>query len=353
MMALNFKIIELITEEKRSSVNHLYVNVRKSEGPNVKLTKLKMLTNKKNNNLRNDKTVTFDLATQNNMFLYLEIKRHRVIVSDDLIGKLTLPLEWFPTNHVVREWFPFKQASKKNKSVMILLDIHVDARKVPPFMAPFATLRVLPCWKRPTQTENVDFPVHPPMVYVLSSAEQRTISIQQLREMASTQQTNQSQITISSAQPLPQGYTPVIATQNQLNPNQSNTQQLQRSQTLRQQTSASPQQQQQRPQSQMPTHRQTTNERPPPLPSYPHHSSDDELEKNEEELRRSQNPQNQQNLYPYFSPSGQPYQDAYSPPSAQNDQNSDNNINQYNAPEYQPPQLNTSNNNPTYTPYIY
>lgn len=360
MLTLNIKIIELLTEEKHTSINPLNIFFFCHGANNTKFFKSKITKNKNDNTLTCQKPIFYELMTQNNNDLVLELKRHRVIVSDDALGKLTLPLSWFPTNHVVREWFPFKAASKKIKNAMVLLDIHVDSRKVTPFMAPFATLRVFPCWKRPTQTINSDFPVPPPMVYVLSSAEQRVIPLQQLRAIASNQQVNQ-QIPQASpgAQPIAQNYTPIVATQSQLNPNINvqQQQQMQRTQTLAQQPTRNtnpqrsqsqfiPQQQPQQPMSVQP--QQTPPLRPTPFPSYPDHSSsDEELEKDEEEIQPTQNQQDQQNTYPYYPPSGQPYQNnLYVPPVSQNDQ--------YNAPVYQPPQANPNNNaTTTYTPDIY
>ena len=220
MLTVHIKVIELLTQEKHTSMNPLNIFAVCSGALDTKLFKLKIVKGKDDNALKCQKSILYNLPTQNKNFLCLELKRHRVIVADDNLGKLTLPLSWFPTNHVVREWFPFKAASKKVKDAMILLDVHVDARKAAPFMAPFASLRVFPCWNRPTQTINSDFPISPPMVYVISSAEQRTIPLQQLRMMVSQQQINPAPPQIlPNAQPLTQNYNPVIATQSQLNPN--------------------------------------------------------------------------------------------------------------------------------------
>lgn len=338
MLTLNIKIIELITEEKHTSMNPLNIIFSCTGANNAKFNKVKITKDKSENTLKCNKTISYDLATQNNNSLALELKRHRVIVADDSLGKLTLPLSWFPTNHLVREWFPFKAANKKVKNAMVLLDIHLDARRAPPFMAPFANLRVFPCWKRPTQTINSDFPVSPPIVYVLSSAEQRVIPLEQLRMIASSQ--HQNTLVSSDVQPIAQNYTPVIATQSQLNPNLQQQQQpsqppqMQRTQSLAQPpTRNENQQQQQRQQQQILQPQQTA----PIIPSYPNHSSsDNELDKDDDE--------EQQNAYTFYPP-GQPYNnnDIYTPPTNQNDQ--------YNAPTYQPPQAN--NNENTYTPSIY
>lgn len=355
MLTVHIKVIELLTQEKHTSMNPLNIFAVCSGALDTKLFKLKIVKGKDDNALKCQKSILYNLPTQNKNFLCLELKRHRVIVADDNLGKLTLPLSWFPTNHVVREWFPFKAASKKVKDAMILLDVHVDARKAAPFMAPFASLRVFPCWNRPTQTINSDFPISPPMVYVITSAEQRTIPLQQLRMMVSQQQINPAPPQIlPNAQPLTQNYNPVIATQSQLNPNinlQQQQQPMQRTQSLVQRPTNNINQQ--RPQSQIiqPQHQaqiqqnqvQPPPQRPAPFPSYPtHSSSDDDLNKSDEEEQQTHD--NQQNAYSYYPPSGQPYQGLYTPTVTPS--------NQYNAPTYQPPQGNPPNDT-TYTPSIY
>ncbi|OHT11312.1 hypothetical protein TRFO_19294 [Tritrichomonas foetus] len=182
MTTLNIKIIELITEEKYTSMNPLQVfintsskNDRGNTSYNSKITKLKICKSSAGNVLKCDKSIQYEIVTQRNSFINVELKRHRVIIADDSLGNVLLPLEWFPTNHVVREWFPIHNKNT-NKDSMILLDVHVDRRKVMPFMAPFATLRVLPCWQRPTLTEHNDFPVIPPIVYIIQSYNSQTIS---------------------------------------------------------------------------------------------------------------------------------------------------------------------------------
>lgn len=166
MPTLNIRIVELLTQEKHTSINSFHVLLHTSNHPN-KITKMKITSNKNGNVLHCEKNVSLFIPNQIGNYIYLDLKRYHFVISDDLIGQLVLPLDWFPTNHVVREWFPFVQ-SGNFMGGMILLDIHVDARNVDPFMAPFTALRVFPCWKRPTLCENSEIPIIPPIVYIVS-----------------------------------------------------------------------------------------------------------------------------------------------------------------------------------------
>lgn len=167
MPVLNIRIVELMTKERRSSINYLYTFVHTSDTQN-KMVKLKITTNKKGNVLVCEKQISFKIEYQSDNYLYFDFKRHRMLISDDLLGRLVLPLDWFPTNYVVREWFPISKQGKGNEEAMILLDIHVDHRNVQPFMAPFSTMKVIPSWERPKLTENAEVAANPPVVYVIS-----------------------------------------------------------------------------------------------------------------------------------------------------------------------------------------
>lgn len=167
MPVLNIRIVELMTKERRSSINYLYTFVHTSDTQN-KMIKLRITTNKKGNVLVCEKQISFKIEYQSDNYLYFDFKRHRMLISDDLLGRLVLPLDWFPTNYVVREWFPISKQGKGNEEAMILLDIHVDHRNVQPFMAPFSTMKVIPSWERPRLTENAEVAANPPVVYVIS-----------------------------------------------------------------------------------------------------------------------------------------------------------------------------------------
>lgn len=167
MPTVNIRIIELLTNEKHSAINSFHILIRANDFPNH-VFKLKIYENKYNNILSGDKPSTLLIRRQKNNFLSIDLKRFNLIGKNDLIGQLVLPLEWFPTNHIVREWFPI-QKTGQFQGGMILLDIHVDSRNALPFMAPFAALRVYPCWKRPTLGENCEIPIVPPIVYLIPS----------------------------------------------------------------------------------------------------------------------------------------------------------------------------------------
>lgn len=169
MPSIHIRIIELLTKEKHSSINSFHVLAHASSNP-TQVFKLKISKDKYSNVLSGDKPSSMPIFSQINNYLCIDFKRFHLITKDDLIGQLVLPLEWFPTNHIVREWFPI-QRSTDCQVGMILLDVHIDSRNVAPFMAPFATLRVFPMWKKPTFGENCEIPVIPPVVYIISPNE--------------------------------------------------------------------------------------------------------------------------------------------------------------------------------------
>lgn len=170
MKTLNIRVIELICSEKLSSTNSFQVCCHTSLDLD-KISKIKILSNDKDSSAgyKGDKPIQFEIPTQKEEFIYVYLKRHRLLLKDEVLGKLSLPMSWFPTNHIVREWFPFKASPVAKDGGMILLDVHFDARNVNPFMAPFAALRVYPNWTRPTLTENADYPIIPPIVYIIPS----------------------------------------------------------------------------------------------------------------------------------------------------------------------------------------
>lgn len=166
MPTINMRVVELLTKEKHSTINSFYILAR-TNNSQYQCTKMKIISNKYTNILTGEKPSSLFIRAQHNDFLNIDLKRYHFISKDDLIGQVVLPLEWFPTNHMVREWFPI-QKSGEFQGGMILLDIHIDSRNVQPFMAPFAALRVFPCWERPTFSENSEIPVIPPVVYVMA-----------------------------------------------------------------------------------------------------------------------------------------------------------------------------------------
>ncbi|KAK8896123.1 hypothetical protein M9Y10_014016 [Tritrichomonas musculus] len=167
MPVLNIRIVELMTQEKKSAINYLHFLTHTNDNPN-KIIKMKITTNKKGNVQICEKPISLNIGIQKNNFIHMDFKRHRMLISDDLLGRVVLPLDWFPTNHVVREWFPISKKARGVCDTMILLDVHVDSRNVQPFMAPFATLKVVPSWQRPTLCENSEIVVNPPVIYVIS-----------------------------------------------------------------------------------------------------------------------------------------------------------------------------------------
>ncbi|EAY10659.1 hypothetical protein TVAG_157360 [Trichomonas vaginalis G3] len=70
------------------------------------------------------------------------------VYSDQSIASVSLPLEWFPKDQIVRMWFPLKPARPGISDLLVLLDIHL-AFQTAEFQAPFGNMLVKPKWQIP------------------------------------------------------------------------------------------------------------------------------------------------------------------------------------------------------------
>jgi hypothetical protein len=96
------------------------------------------------------------------------VKRH-FFSPNRSIGGCTIPLEWFPMNRVVRDWFPITDGEyidNENPRNIVLLDVHVASRKAKPFNGTFARLQIFPTWRRPIDPD-VECPEIPPLILVV------------------------------------------------------------------------------------------------------------------------------------------------------------------------------------------
>jgi hypothetical protein len=110
----------------------------------------------------------FSIPSQMSECLSLTLKKRRFFGANRRVAQCALPLDWFPTNRVVREWFPMTLGQYQMGAevpVMILMDIHIDTRSAKAFRAAFANLRVVPNWPRPDNGRNS--PAPPQVVYVV------------------------------------------------------------------------------------------------------------------------------------------------------------------------------------------
>jgi hypothetical protein len=102
--------------------------------------------------------IQLSAGTRYTSTLVLKIKTDQIVPSD--VARAALPLEWFPADQVVEEWFPFKAIPKYPNGLLVLLRIHIVKRfSLPPFSAPPGRLLVLPAWDRPGK------PAVPPTPY--------------------------------------------------------------------------------------------------------------------------------------------------------------------------------------------
>jgi hypothetical protein len=103
---------------------------------------------------RCDSTWKFQIAHHDHEQFTLTLERRRLFSRNDEPASCSLPLGWFPVDRVVRDWFPMIEtgvppAPDGSSRTMVLLDVHLDSRKVGEFRASFAPLRVIATWPRP------------------------------------------------------------------------------------------------------------------------------------------------------------------------------------------------------------
>ena len=101
--------------------------------------------------------------------LIITLKKRCLFSSNKPLAKCALPLNWFPTNKVVRDWFPLQSNDPNGDPVgptYVLMDVHIENRGVRRFMTEFSNLRVIPSWSRPNDAE-ADFPAPPQVIVVV------------------------------------------------------------------------------------------------------------------------------------------------------------------------------------------
>jgi hypothetical protein len=117
MPVVHIRLLELRTDHRSSAANKLMISAE-TTSPRIQ-------------------NVEFHCAAPT--------QRERHPHSDEAHHLWAEPLDWFPTNCVVREWFPMATDSSEGYSsakTMIRLDIRVNDRRAGKFQAAFSNLRV-------------------------------------------------------------------------------------------------------------------------------------------------------------------------------------------------------------------
>jgi hypothetical protein len=158
MPVVHLRLLELRTEHRSSTVNKLMISAQTTS-----------LASRRPS-FRRSKSWNFTVQHQHNENIILTLTKRIIFGPNRVLSRCSLPLEWFPTNCVVREWFPMTAGSSDGYSAtktMIRLDIHVNDRRAGKFKAAFANLRVIPNWPRPLDA-HVNPPAPPQVVFVVT-----------------------------------------------------------------------------------------------------------------------------------------------------------------------------------------
>jgi hypothetical protein len=102
--------------------------------------------------------------------LSLLLMKRILFGSNRNVARLILPLEWFPTNRMVREWFQMTNLYGRDgapEKATILLDVHPEAHGAAPFQAAFSNLRIIPTWPRPEESAR-ECPAPPQVIFVVA-----------------------------------------------------------------------------------------------------------------------------------------------------------------------------------------
>lgn len=67
--------------------------------------------------------------------------------TETLHGQLTIPLEWLPTDVVINQYFPMRNAIHQDQPIYAFLRIHITTDGKPPFDAPEGQMLVTPKWR--------------------------------------------------------------------------------------------------------------------------------------------------------------------------------------------------------------
>jgi hypothetical protein len=164
MIKVFVRVLELRTEETHSRLNKLlFIAETRSSQKSVQQAV------SGTNFLTCSRCWEFSIPSQASETLSLTLEKRRIFSRNKLVGRCVLPMSWFPTHRVVREWFPMVNdlsPAATDSSTMVLLDVHVDNQKVKKFKAAFSNLRVIPTWQRPVD-QSAECPAPPQVIYVI------------------------------------------------------------------------------------------------------------------------------------------------------------------------------------------
>jgi hypothetical protein len=165
MTVVHVRVLEIRTSETHTRVNKLLLFFESRSTPKAFRGDVRG-----EGFLQCDGTWKFHVLNQSSEFLAISLKRRHFFTADDAVAKCTLPLTWFPTNCMVREWFPMVRENDPSSTdirAMIHLEVHVETRGAEPFMVAFSNLRVVPTWPRPNDPGE-ECPAPPQVVYVVA-----------------------------------------------------------------------------------------------------------------------------------------------------------------------------------------
>jgi hypothetical protein len=158
------RVLELRTDEHHSALNSLRLSAETRTSKRPLESKVTGQTF-----LKASGHWKFSIPSQTSEALSIILTKRRIFSRNKVVGRCILPLSWFHTNYVVREWFPMVNdldPPGSDPTTMILLDVHVDTKSCRRFRSAFSNLRVIPTWNRPNDQFS-ECPAPPQVIYVI------------------------------------------------------------------------------------------------------------------------------------------------------------------------------------------
>ena len=90
----------------------------------------------------------FDMQTAEKAVFEVTLMESNVFSKVD-IARVTLPLNWFPKDCVVTQWFPLKSIKQGTGDLLVLFEVHICYDGSKEFQAAPGNLLVKPCWNVP------------------------------------------------------------------------------------------------------------------------------------------------------------------------------------------------------------
>jgi hypothetical protein len=161
MPDVHLRVLEVRLESMEVSAKGLMIYSQMTSDPK----RVKRDVNGSRLYLHCTKSMKFNVQPTPDNSISFWLVRHAYFGRGKTLGRCAIPLDWFPAERVVREWFPLLETDTAFTKTTLLLDVHITHANAKPFSATFARLNCIPTWPRPVD-EFVEFR-EPQVIFVV------------------------------------------------------------------------------------------------------------------------------------------------------------------------------------------